>query len=801
MLAAKRFQIIILFTTVLFLVGIAVGAQPGFVDPSFNLHDTISAKGTNGSARCIIKQPDGKVIVGGMFYIADGAKKFGLFRLNTDGTLDDGFNVDFRQNNNNFHYTVYCGAIQPDGKIVIGGAFQNIHGFPRQNIARLLTDGSIDTSFDPGAVFGSYVSAISIQQDGKIIAGGSFNQFNSSPVNYLARLNTNGSLDILFSAGGGFNNRVNSVATDATGRIYVSGEFNKYRSVTCKTLVRLLPTGILDSTYTPSLGGGALLLQPDGKLLAASLESSLRRFNEDGSDDITFLASPTSSGKINHISFLQGGKIAIAGSFLEKVLVLNVNGNKDAAFNLSASFNGPVFACCSFGVDKLLVVGDFTSYGNKSYSRVATVGYNGEIDSTFSNNARGFSEQVVTVALTSDKRLVAAGDFNFYDQKHVGYLARLHADGLPDSSFNSIIGADDRIAGIALQPDGKILLGGSFSKYNGIDAKNVSRLFNNGLNDGSFNPPTNLGSNIRSIAVQPDGKILLLSVTTKEIIRLQPNGSIDASFAFPTSPSSYKVLLQAGLQPDGKIIICGSLSSIGGITRSGIARLNSNGSLDNSFNVTVQGDEVRSFLLRPDGKIYILGKFSSVNGVASNGLARLHSDGTLDTTFEAALTPGTIVSAAVWHMGYLYSTSLLDGDPDYITKLVRMDSTGNLDYTFNLVKITGMVWQLLPDSAHLYVAGSFTRVNNTVRNNIAKIQAQVYTPNYTFNGTGSWSNSANWLGGQIPPNPVPAGSVVLVNPSTGGSCTFNGALTISSGATLLIPPNVNFIVNGNIIYL
>ncbi len=279
-----------------------------------------------------------------------------------------------------------------------------------------------------------------------------------------------------------------------------------------------------------------------------------------------------------------------------------------------------------------------------------------------------------------------------------------------------------------------------------------------------------------------------------------PNGSTDNSFNSPSS-SNFVSLESLQLQPDGKIIVGGSLTSLGGAARTGIGRLNTDGTVDNAFNPTLNGTHVKTFCINADGKIVIAGRFSQVNGGGRNSIARLNSNGSLDTTFSSPFSEGTAIYAMLQQTGGKLLVVYQDQTVANLSRMIRLNTDGKPDYTFTPVLFDGIPLSLASDSTNVYAIGSFSRVNTTVRNNITKIQAQVYTPTYTFNGTGNWSDSANWLGGQIPPNPVPAGSVVLVNPSTGGSCTFNGSLTISPGATLLIPPNVNFTVNGNIIYL
>lgn len=116
-------------------------------------------------------------------------------------------------------------AIQSDGKTIIGGGFTIYDDSTRSRIARLNTNGTLDTSFNPGMGANDSVSSISIQSDGKIVLGGAFTGYNGSSKNYLVRLNINGTLDETFNVGTGVNNWVNSTVIQSDGKIIIGGFF------------------------------------------------------------------------------------------------------------------------------------------------------------------------------------------------------------------------------------------------------------------------------------------------------------------------------------------------------------------------------------------------------------------------------------------------------------------------------------------------------------------------------------------------------------------------------------------------
>ncbi len=144
----------------------------GDLDLSFN-----PGSGPNGTVYATIVQPDGKVIIGGSFASYNGVARNGIARLNTNGSLDATFNVG-----NGANAVIYALALQPDGKIVIGGDFTLFNGSICTRIGRLNSNGSVDSSFDPKAGFeaggaNGSVLAIARQGDGKFIIGGNFTEY------------------------------------------------------------------------------------------------------------------------------------------------------------------------------------------------------------------------------------------------------------------------------------------------------------------------------------------------------------------------------------------------------------------------------------------------------------------------------------------------------------------------------------------------------------------------------------------------------------------------------------------------
>ena len=179
--------------------------------------------------------------------------------------------------------------------------------------------------------------------------------------------------------------------------------------------------------------------------------------------------------------------------------------------------------------------------------------------------------------------------------------------------------ANGQVGVIVVQSDGKILIGGQFTTLspNGgaaITRNRIARLNADGTLDTSFNPSAN--NYVRSIALQADGKILvggyftsIGGATRHRIARLNANGTLDTSF----DPNANNYVFSIAVQANGKILAGGYFTSIGGVTRNRIARLNADGTLDTSFNPSAN-NYVRSIALQADGKILVGGYFTSIGG-------------------------------------------------------------------------------------------------------------------------------------------------------------------------------------------
>lgn len=278
------------FSGVMGCSGVARLLPNGDYDSSFNSGGA-GVSGLNKAVYNVSIQEDGKIIIAGYFNAYNGITRKSVARLNADGTLDHTFEVGSSLN----PYAYLYSAIQPDGKIILAGFFPG-------NIVRVHTDGSYDTTFSSGTginygSYGDWESAkVILQPDGKVILFGRFNAYNGVAANNILRLNTDGSIDTSFNAGTGFNDIVRTVSITPDGKLFVGGNFTVFNGVAVNKIVRLNANGQLDNTFItgtgPSSGGGiwTSTLQPNGKLIIGGYFNS---FNGQYAGNITRLVPST----------------------------------------------------------------------------------------------------------------------------------------------------------------------------------------------------------------------------------------------------------------------------------------------------------------------------------------------------------------------------------------------------------------------------------------------------------------------------------------------------------------------------
>ena len=580
-----------------------------YLDPGWSSSTTATA--TNAQVYAIAVQSDGKILVGGSFTEIGGVAINYIARFNADGTQDTAFNP-------NPNAMVNVIVIQPDGRILIGGSFNTIQpgagtntSYNRYYMARLNTDGTLDTSFNPNGTGG--VSAIVLQADGKIVVGGSFTSFQPNGVgsnitrNYIARLNSDGTLDSGYDPEA--NGAVSALALQSDGRVVAGGSFTTFEpngataTTTRSYIARLNTDGTIDAVYDPEANGAvsALAVQSDGRMIIAGSFSTfepngasvttahnyLARLNTDGTLDTTFDANP--NALVDVVVMRPDGTMLVGGSFT------TVQPN-----------------------NAIILGGSFSTVNGAAVSNLAMLYVDGTLDTASLPNPNA---TVYAMAVQPDGRTLVAGAFTSIGGAAVSGLARLKSDTTLDSAFNPNVSGT--VYSVALQADGRIVLGGSFTSVRGVACGNVARINSDGSLDSSFSAATN--GAVRAIAIQPNGQIVVSgsfstadAVAHGNIARFNSDGSIDAGF----SASANGAVNALALQTDGALALGGSFTAVDGAAAGYLARVNSDGTLDGTFTSYTNG-AVSALALQADGKLFVAGGFTQLDGVTRFGYGRL----------------------------------------------------------------------------------------------------------------------------------------------------------------------------------
>jgi uncharacterized delta-60 repeat protein len=376
------------------LIAIPVFVARGALDTSVGLDASFDPGGgaRGGFIESTAIGPDGKILICGNFTSYNGDPRAYLCRLERNGSID----LSFRSHAS---YWVRTMSIQKDGKIVIGGFFTRVQEEPRQCIARLLPNGSFDTNFIvgtgcegkivPADPTDPFVFATAIQEDGKILIGGNFTSYNGVPRNGLARLESDGSLDTNFVIGSGMDSWVRTLLIETNGDIMAGGWFQNYNNRPANRLVRIHPDGEIDMGFSAHFGEQTALYSiarvGDGKYIVSGhalpadspFSAKILRLNHDGSVDSSFNRDGRGANdKVESVWIDANGRIIIVGYFslfnglrAHRIARLNPDGDLDTTFGVD--IDDWTWTARGDVEGKILISGGFASVNGYSRNGIA----------------------------------------------------------------------------------------------------------------------------------------------------------------------------------------------------------------------------------------------------------------------------------------------------------------------------------------------------------------------------------------------------------------------------------------------
>jgi len=367
--------------------------------------------------------------------------------------------------------TVDRSELQSTGKIIIGGAFNKYNNVNAKHLMRLNTDLTQDTSFPALGTLPDPPYDFKVLSNDKIILVGTFTSVNGTSTGKgIARLNADGTVDTSFNVGGvgiGVNDRVLACAIQSDGKILLGGGFiHSYNGVPVQNMIRLNADGSLDTSF-----------------------------------NYHYTYNPSTFGSIHTINVTSSGKILVTGNYSPMpngqphVFQLNADGSLDVSFatgtvgqeyfrntNYCNSCIAPIKNVVLQPDGKILVVGAFNSYLKYTRKNIVRLNANGSVELAFTST---LADRVISdIVVQPDGKLIIGGEFTTLQGFTHAKLGRLNANGTRDASFSSGSGPTDTsipaympsVLDLNRQVDGKVIVSGYFSHYNGISATNITRI-------------------------------------------------------------------------------------------------------------------------------------------------------------------------------------------------------------------------------------------------------------------------------------------------------------------------------------
>ena len=630
--------------------------------------------------------------------------------------------------------------------------------------------------FDPNA--NDVVRVVVVQSDGKILIGGAFTSLapNGGAAvtrNHIARLNPDGTLDTAFNPNA--NDIVYTIAVQPNGRILAGGLFTNIGGQVRNRIARLdLTTGLADS-FDPNANSDiySIVVQSDGKVLAGGLFANIggtTRNHIARLDPATGLADsfdPSATNSVTSIVVQADGKVLAGGAFnsiggAARNYIARLDPTTGLADSFDPNANSIVFSIAVQADGKILAGGEFNganSIGGATRNHIARLDPTTGLADSFDPNANG---GLASIAVQADGKIIVGGIFNDHGSGVISiggatrnYIARLDpTTGLADS-FDPKANSLGYVYSVAVKADGKILAGGAFTTLapNGGATRTrnrIARLETDGRLDQTLDPNI-LGSqndSVTATALQPDGKILIggsfssvLGVPRNNIARLNPDGTVDMTF----DPNGNDFVGSIAMQADGKILVGGRFTIIGGQVRNHIARLDATTGLADSFDPNANGSffpTLETIVVQADGKILVGGSFESIGGQARRNIARLDVTTGLADSFDPNANHD-VFTIAVQADGKILAGGFFTtiGGQTRI-RIARLDAATGLADSFNPNAVSSAINAIVVQAdGKILVGGDFISIGGQTRWHIARLDpttglADSFDPHATGNDSG-----------------------------------------------------------------
>jgi uncharacterized delta-60 repeat protein len=603
----------------------------------------------------LVLETDGKALFNRTSWYDDGGHGDiipTVSRFNSDGSVDPTFQAQLLATNQSYLFVPQVTTMvqQADGKIILGGTFTNVAGFPRMGIARLNADGSFDETLQIELADDTdtpEVGALELLPGNRLLIGGRFNLVNGSPRSNLALVDLQPPQGTFLA----FSSSQYAVGEDGERAIITVqriGDLSTSAQVHYTTwpetalpgrdYVQVQGTlqfapGETEQTFSVTIfdnstrdGNRTLLLElsePSSAGSVVGLSGStayLTIFDDEAAGGLDPGFNPVGTTPIPSwvygggiLAIQPDGRILTAQLSSTGLLRLDPDGRLDQTFHPDPLIEG-VYSLLTRSNGKILVSCGFDTNGPS----IVQLNLDGSVDSSFAPVTSSNAVLVTALALQPDGKLIVS-----YGGYHCG-IRRVNLDGTPDANYKpfAFLGF---LSAAAVDSDGSVVLSSSVG---------FIKLKADGSRDTTFRP-TNLGG---AFALQEDGGIVLALSTdganlSVPIIKLKRNGSLDSTFKSTVRVQGAVDFLSA---PGGRIIVGGKAGKVlipGVDSPANIVRLNPDGSLDADFSAVPMmvgqfgAGSVNAIALQPDGRVVASGDFISVDGLERVGIVRLNGGG------------------------------------------------------------------------------------------------------------------------------------------------------------------------------
>jgi len=675
-------------------------------------------------------------------------------------------------------------------KVLIAGNFVSFRTISYGSLIKTTPTTSIDTTFNMGSGVNSSIFDSVIDENGKILIGGTFTSYSGSSQNSITRINTNGTKDTTFNGNFSSFNPIYTIYPVSQSKVLVGGDFTSYSGSTYNYLTRINSNGSIDTT-----------------------------FQNPGFNSIVYTVATQSDGKI-----IVGGNFTNTGYSEPYLAKLNSQLDPDTTFNIGTGANSDIYAFATQSDNKIIIGGDFITYSGSTVNKIERINTDGTIDTSF-NQGSGFNNDVTAIKVQSDDKIVVGGAFATYSGSTVNRIVRINTDGTRDTTFNVGTGFNSgQVYDLQLQSDGKIIAVGSWSAtYSGSSAIRIARINTNGTLDTTFNSgTTGFSATQYSAQIQNDGKIIVVGTNAtysgsaaQRIRRINTNGTLDTTFNIGTAGLNNTANI-AKIQPDQKIVVMGSFTSYSGSSVNRITRINTNGTRDLTFNVGTglnTAAAIPSALeLDSSGNIYAGSSFTTYSGSTVNYFVKISPSGSIIT--GSGLYRGfnnNVNALLVDSTGSIYAGGLFTNYIQPTNYIIRLNTDGTKDTSFQIgtgfnTNVNNLVVQ---SDDKIIIGGNFTTYSGSSNNYIVRLNANG-TKDTSFNiGTTGFNNPVYKLFLQSDNKIIAGGvfttysgssnnSLVRINPSGSKDTSFNVGTGVNNGATF--PTSIVQDQSGNIHY-